>query len=128
MSESSNPVNWFEIPVNDLARAKSFYEALCGVQLSEQEMGSHQMAWFPMQPDGAGANGTLIQGEGYQPSHVGTLGYLHVADIDSALATVNENGGRTLLPKTGIGEHGSIAHFEDTEGNRVALHENPSER
>ncbi len=29
------------------------------------------------------------------------------------------------MPRMGIGEHGFIAHFEDTEGNRVALHESP---
>ncbi len=38
---------------------------------------------------------------------------------------VNGNGGKTLMPRTSIGDHGFIAHFEDTEGNRVALHEAP---
>ena len=32
-------------------------------------------------------------------------------------------GGKTLLPLTPIGEHGHIAYFEDSEGNRVALHQ-----
>jgi predicted enzyme related to lactoylglutathione lyase len=35
MPSHANPVNWFEIPVNDLARAKSFYEAVLGVEDTE---------------------------------------------------------------------------------------------
>ena len=45
-----------------------------------------------------------------------------MTDIEGTLHKVNANGGKTLMPKTGIGEHGYIAHFQDCEGNRVALH------
>jgi predicted enzyme related to lactoylglutathione lyase len=38
------------------------------------------------------------------------------------LGRIEQAGGRTLVPKTSIGEHGFIAHFIDSEGNRVALH------
>lgn len=48
MTDQSNPVNWFEIPVNDLERAKQFYETVFGLQLSLNEMGPMKMAWFPM--------------------------------------------------------------------------------
>ena len=48
--------------------------------------------------------------------------YFHVNDIEATLAKIESNGGKTLFPKTGIGEHGFIAHFEDSEGNRVSLH------
>ena len=122
MSDQTNPVNWFEIPVNDLERAKQFYETVFGLQLSLNEMGSMKMAWFPMTQGGPGATGTLIQSEGYAPSHAGTLVYFSVTDIEGALDKVNANGGKTLMPKTSIGEHGYIAHFQDCEGNRVALH------
>ena len=122
MSEQTNPVNWFEIPVNDLNRAKQFYETVFGLQLSLNEMGPMKMAWFPMAPETAGATGTLMKAEGYTPSHAGTLVYFSVTNIDGILAEVDANGGKVLLPKTGIGEHGYIAHFQDCEGNRVALH------
>ena len=117
-----NPVNWFEIPVNDLDRAKSFYEKVLDVTLSRQDMGPMQMGWFPTEENGAGATGTLIKGEGYTPSHDGTMVYFHVSDIEATLAKIESNGGKSLFPKTSIGEHGFIAHFEDTEGNRVSLH------
>jgi predicted enzyme related to lactoylglutathione lyase len=122
MAEPSNPVNWFEIPVNDLPRAMDFYEHVLGVPLAANDMGAIAMAWFPMASGASGAAGTLIKGDGYAPSADGTLVYFAVADIEAALARVEERGGRTLMPKTSIGQHGFIAHFEDTEGNRVALH------
>jgi predicted enzyme related to lactoylglutathione lyase len=45
-----------------------------------------------------------------------------VEDINGKLVKINAKGGKTLLPKMAIGEYGFIAHFEDSEGNRVALH------
>jgi predicted enzyme related to lactoylglutathione lyase len=70
---------------------------------------------------GAGSSGALVQGEGRTPGRAGTLVYLNVADMDAALARVESSGGRVLLPKAS-GEFGSIAHFEDCEGNLVALY------
>ena len=118
-----NPVNWFEIPVHDFDKAKRFYEAVLGLEeLAVTEMGPKKMAWFPMKEGASGAAGGLIKGEGYIPSHSGALVYFSVADIDATLAKIDKHGGRALFPKTGIGQHGFIAHFEDCEGNRVALH------
>ncbi len=122
MTDQTNPVNWFEIPVTDLEKAKHFYETVFGFQLSLNEMGSMKMAWFPMTQDGGGATGTLMKSEGYTPSHAGTLVYFSVPAIEGILARVDANGGRTLIPKTEIGEYGYIAHFQDCEGNRVGLH------
>lgn len=121
---ADNPVNWFEIPVSNLDRAKAFYEAVLGVELSLNEMGPMKMAWFPMQMGATGAAGTLAEAEGYTPSKSGSLVYFHVESIEDALAKIERQGGKTLLPKTSIGEWGQIAHFEDSEGNRVALHSN----
>jgi len=126
MPSHANPVNWFEIPVNDLARAKSFYESSLGVEITEMEMGPKKMGWFPMEMGAAGSAGTLVEGDGYKPSHEGSLVYLHVDKIDPTLEAINGAGGKTLMPRMEIGEHGFIAHFEDTEGNRVALHEYPA--
>lgn len=123
MPSHPNPVNWFEIPVIDLTRAKKFYETALSFEIAETEMGPNRMGWFPMEMGASGAAGTLIQGEGYTPSHKGTLVYLSVDAIDPTLEAINRLGGHTLVPRTSIGEHGFIAHFEDTEGNRVALHE-----
>jgi len=123
MPSHVNPVNWFEIPVTDLARAKKFYETALGVELKETEMGPNKMGWFPMEMGAPGAAGALIQGDGYQPSQEGSLVYLHVDKIDPTLKAIEGAGGKTLVPRMSIGDHGHVAQFADTEGNRVALHE-----
>ena len=126
MASHANPVNWFEIPVTDMARARKFYEAVLSIEIAETEMGPNKMGWFPMEMGKMGAAGTLIQGESYTPSHEGSLVYMHVDQIDPTLEAIENSGGKTLVPRFSIGEHGFIAHFEDTEGNRVALHESPA--
>lgn len=122
MAANSNPVIWFEIPVVDLARGKAFYEAVFGLNLAVNNMGPRQMAMFPMQMDVLGIGGSLVKDEGFVPSHVGTLIYFSVTDITGTLDKVIESKGRMLVPKTDIGEYGSFAQFEDSEGNRIGLH------
>ena len=119
---SKNPVNWFELPVKDIDRATKFYQNVLEIELSRQQMGDLIMAWFPMEDGGEGCTGTLIQNENYTPSYQGTLIYFSVEDIEAVMSRVKENGGKVLNPKSSIGEFGFVAHFEDCEGNRVALH------
>ena len=126
MPSHANPVNWFEIPVTDMARAKSFYETVLEIEITEAEMGPNKMGWFPMEMGRMGSPGSLVLGEGYRPSRDGSLVYINVDAIDPTLEAVNKQGGTTLMSRTDIGQHGFIAHFEDSEGNRVALHEAPS--
>ena len=127
MPINPNPVNWFEIPCNDIARAATFYESVFGVELAQTEMGGSKMAWFPME---MGAN--RRRGNAHSRTRftrrpmMARLFYIHVPEIDAALAKIDTAGGKTVLPRMSIGEHGFIAHFEDCEGNRVALHEAPA--
>ena len=125
MVTSANPVNWFEIPADNIDRAQNFYEAILNITMRRTEMGPLQMSWFPMEEGGSGATGTLVKEEAYTPSHAGTLVYFSVEDIEATLDRVDANGGKTLGSKKSIGEYGFVAHFEDSEGNRVALHQNP---
>lgn len=119
--QRGNPVNWFEIPVVDIVRARDFYEYVLECQLTFQERKRMKLAEFPME-DGPGATGALVQAIGYTPHHSGTLVYFTVDNLEETLARVEQKGGKLLIPKTDIGEHGYIAHFEDSEGNQVALH------
>lgn len=118
----ANAINWFEIPVTDMGRAKKFYESVLGVELALNNMDNAEMAWFPMEQNATGATGSLIKAETYEPSYKGSMVYFSVESIEKALEQVNKGGGKTLNPKMSIGEFGFVAHFEDTEGNRVALH------
>ena len=118
----ANAINWFEIPVNNFDKAKDFYEKVFNSELSVMEMGPTKMAMFPWEQGGTGSTGALVKAETYVPSYQGSMVYFSVDDIDGTLNKVNENGGKTLNPKMNIGEYGFVAHFEDCEGNRVALH------
>ena len=118
---ATNAVEWFEIPVSDLARAIVFYEAVTGVQLKPLEQGPYKMAWFPRTPETHGSGGALIQAVDRAPGRRGTLVYLNVPNLDAAVAAVQQRGGRIIMPKT-AGDFGAIAHFEDSEGNLVALY------
>lgn len=122
MATLKNPINWFEIPVKDLARATSFYERVLDCKISIQDFGGLKMGWFPMTADAPGSTGSLVEHESYIPSYEGSLVYFTVDDINAALQKVEEKGGKILNPKNSIGEFGFVAHFEDSEGNRVALH------
>jgi uncharacterized protein len=121
-TKKTNIANWFEIPVKDLKRATAFYEKVFDVKLATEEMGGMTMAMFPMDQNTFGAAGALMQHKSAVPSHAGTLVYFSTQSIEDALRRINANGGKTLLPKTDIGQYGFIAHYEDTEGNRLALH------
>lgn len=116
--------NWFELPVNDMDRAKQFYASIFNIQMADNmEMGSSLMSFFPFETDASGATGTLIKQESYIPSHEGTMVYFSVTEIDDILPKITNSGGKVLNEKMSIGEHGFVAHFEDSEGNRVALHQ-----
>jgi hypothetical protein len=115
-----NAINWFEIPVLEMDRALNFYGAVLETELTASEFEDTLMAFLPSE-DGVG--GALVEGEGYIPSMEGSLIYLNGGkDLSVFLNRIESAGGRIVLPKTGIGEHGFIAFFADTEGNRVGLH------
>ncbi len=117
-----NALNWFEIPVADLARAKRFYETILQTSLEESSMEDTTMAMLPHDPDGVG--GSLSAGPRYTPGGGGTLVYLNGGDdLAPIIGRVADAGGKVLLPKTLIDEEiGYMALFEDTEGNQVGLH------
>lgn len=117
--------NWFEIPVKDMARAKKFYQTVFNVTLEDLEMepGNAKMALFPMPKEGEmGMPGALVLSTDYEPSNKGAVIYFSCEDLNVEAKRIEENGGKITLPRMDIGENGFIAHFIDSEGNRVALH------
>ncbi|MDG5492348.1 VOC family protein [Psychroserpens sp. SPM9] len=120
-----NMVGWFEIPVHDMDRAKAFYETVFKVDIAIHNFGGILMGWFPFDEKKPGATGTLIKQESYIPSQEGTLVYFVCDDVANEIGRVEAAGGTIYQSKTEISpEHGHMAVFIDTEGNRVALHSN----
>ncbi|WP_439152458.1 VOC family protein [Winogradskyella sp.] len=116
-------VGWFEIPVNDMDRAKTFYETIFKFEIRDVDFGGLKMGWFPDNKGAYGATGTLIKQDSYIPSQEGTLVYFMSEDVNNELDRVVAAGGKIYQEKTKISdEHGYMGVFIDTEGNRVALH------
>jgi hypothetical protein len=122
MAAEYNPVGWFEIPVIDMQRAKSFYEQVLQIELEFHMVNEVEMAWFPMRPGVTGSAGSLVRGSGCVPCENGVLIYFTSPDIESSLDRVDNYGGRVISHKTNIGEYGFVGFFGDTEGNRIGLH------
>lgn len=122
MATEHNPVGWFEIPVSDMSRAKSFYEAVLGVALELHTVNDLPMAWFPMREKAVGATGALVQATQYKPSGNGVRIYFSVESIEEGTQRAGDHGGQVVLGKTDIGQYGYVAWVEDTEGNCVGLH------
>lgn len=120
----SNVINWFEIPAKDFDRACNFYSKVLNGSIHKMDTpdGGMKMGFLPGMEKGE-VGGAVVAGEGYEPTDKGSVVYLNGGeDLSEPLARVEEAGGKVVMPKTGIGENGFIAHFLDTEGNRVALH------
>jgi predicted enzyme related to lactoylglutathione lyase len=121
----TNPVFHFEIPVTDMDRAVSFYEAVFGYRMTRRDVDGYPMAFFPRSDGAPGSSGALAKGDVYRPSKQGVIIYFDVPDIDPILEQVQRLGGKVLYPKKHVGEAGQVAEFQDSEGNRIALNAFP---
>lgn len=120
----TNPVVYFEIPVNDLVRAEKFYTEVFNFSFEKEIIDQYEMALFPFEEKNSGITGALAKGDVYQPSKSGVIIYFKTESIDITLEKVIEHGGKLLYPKKTDEKYGfSVAEFEDSEGNRIALHE-----
>jgi len=122
-----NALNWFEIPVNDFARAKKFYETIFGYQMPEMQMGDGLMGFFLYDMPAGKVGGAIVYNPSfYTPSENGSLIYLNCQpDLQIVIEKVENAGGKILKGKTMISEEQNLgfwALINDSEGNRIALH------
>jgi len=119
----NNAINWFEIPVKNFDKAKTFYETILDSKMDLMEAMGMRSAFFPADLQNGALGGCIIQGQGYEPSSSGTVIYLNGGDdLSIPLSKVEAAGGEILMPKTPIGANGFMALFTDTEGNKIGLH------
>lgn len=121
-----NPVVWFEIYVNDLNRAKSFYEKVFKTELTELESGDAsgiKMLAFPGNMESKGkASGALVHVKGMEAGGNSTLVYFSSEDCSIEQARVDDAGGKLIRPKMSIGEYGFVSLAQDSEGNMIGIH------
>ncbi len=118
----SNPVGWFEIYVQDMQRARAFYESVFGVTLNQLGGPEMEMWAFPMGDQTYGASGALVKMAGFPSGGNSVLVYFSCADCAVEAAKAVQAGGRIQRDKMSIGQYGFIALAIDTEGNMIGLH------
>jgi predicted enzyme related to lactoylglutathione lyase len=122
---TANPVNWFEIYVQNTARAKAFYEAVFKVSLEKLAVpgpGINEMWKFPSEQNAAGAAGALVRMEGGPSNGNSVIVYFSCDDCAVEAKRVSAAGGKIKKDKFSIGQYGFIALVDDTEGNVIGLH------
>lgn len=124
-----NPIVWFEIYVQDMPRAKTFYETVLQVELSSLADPTDtdnpiEMWAFPSDMDEHGASGALVKMDGIPPlkNGVGTIVYFQTEECGEVAERAVANGGSIFKEKMAIGEFGSIVLVNDTEGNLIGFH------
>jgi predicted enzyme related to lactoylglutathione lyase len=112
---------WFQIPADDVARAKKFYSALFGWKINP----------FPNSPPGeheyidtggadASPDGGLIKRK--HPEHAITT-YVGVPSVTKLITKIEKLGGSICEPKTPVPGTGYFAICKDTENNTFAIWE-----
>jgi uncharacterized protein len=119
-----NPIRWFEIYVQDMARAKKFYQEVFQVQLTELKTPAPglEMWQFPSDPESFGCSGALVHMKGVPSGGLGTLVYFGSEDCAVEEKRIVSAGGRIDRPKMAIGQYGFITLALDTEGNMFGIH------
>jgi predicted enzyme related to lactoylglutathione lyase len=118
---SPNTIVWFEIYVQDTARAKAFYEAVLGTSLQRMDSPGLEMWAFP-QPEGGAPGGALVKMPGLPSGGNSTIVYFGCTDCAVEAGRAAASGGKIFKEKFSIGPHGFVALVTDTEGNMIGLH------
>lgn len=118
-----NAVAWFDIYVNELDRAVTFYETVLGCTLEPMgdPTGETKMMSFPADMSAYGAAGALTKSDHASPGIGGTVVYFAAEDCAVQEARVAAAGGTVIRPKFSIGEFGWVALCQDSEGNMFGL-------
>lgn len=122
MSIDRNAVGWFEIYVQDMERARSFYEKVFDANLQHIPNPVLEMWAFPWDITKPNCGGAIVKMEGVPSGPGGTMVYFSCEDCAVQEALTAENGGQVVRPKMSIGEFGFISLVKDPDGNMFGLH------
>lgn len=108
---------WYELMTTDADAAGAFYNAVVGWTFSNADPQAPMDYRMIGRSDGGSAGGALaltpaMQEQGARP---GWFAYLSVPDVDAAVAAIEADGGKVLMPKTTIPQ-GSFALVTDPQG------------
>lgn len=121
--EKPNAIGWFDIYVEDMDRAVTFYESVFEQKLEKivDPTGETQMMSFPANMKAYGASGALVKTKHSRPGIGGTMVYFSVEDCSVQESRIVGAKGKIVRPKFSIGEFGWVTLCVDTEGNMFGL-------
>lgn len=117
-----NPVNWFDIHVSNLDKAKQFYETVFNTKLVDFPPEFGRQSGFPFDPEGMNITGALVETETVERNSNSTVVYFESKDCTTEETRVVEAGGNVIRPKMSIGEFGFVSIVMDPDGNTIGLH------
>jgi len=111
---------WFEVPADEVGRAKSFYNKLFGWKMNKMP---GPMEYWHMDTGGADASpdGGVMKRQ--NPGQQGITNYIGVASVEKAAAKVEKLGGKICMPKQAVPKMGYFAICQDPEGNMFGVWE-----
>lgn len=119
-----NAVGWFEIYVDDMNRAKNFYEKVFQRPLGKLDTPTEELEMYSFNGTfGAyGANGAIVKMNGMKAGGSSVINYFACEDCEIEQSRIVEAGGKVEKSKFSIGPYGHISLVYDTEGNMIGLH------
>lgn len=116
-------VQHFEIPADDMLRAKKFYSSVFGWKIQDVPGMEYAMADSVetdenRQPVGGTNCGIIKRNSDYASVTSITV---TVSDADKAVQDVINAGGKLVRKKEKFGSIGYVAYVKDTEGNLVGI-------
>lgn len=123
-----NMVGWFEIYVDDIEKAKKFYQNVFQTELTKlsnpgiDATPGLEMWSFPNNFEKYGACGAICKMEGVKPGGTGTLVYFSCEDCSVEEARISKEGGKVLKSKLSLGDYGFMSMCMDPAGNMIGLH------
>ena len=119
-------IAYFEIPEDNVDRAKKFYHALFGWKIEPTKSMGDPAKMKAMQYQdvitGDAKEGTLSMGGMYKRQMTEQImNYVMVDDLDKVIAKLEKLGGKIVVPKMEIKGVGWTVIIQDTEGNALGL-------
>jgi uncharacterized protein len=119
-------VEYFQIPADDISRAKEFYKKVFGWEMQKwnNSENSEQEYWmFQTQDDkgNSGLGGGIMKRQ--SPQHTVT-NFITVSSIEEYSSKIEQSCGKIIMPKTEIPNMGFFAVCLDTENNMFGIYEN----
>lgn len=108
----------FEVPADDTARARRFYEQVLGWRFQQWD-GPFEY-WMATTGPGEhpGIDGALMV---RQAPGQGTVNVVSVESVDETIRVVEAAGGKTVVQKMAVPGVGWVAYFVDTENNTFGV-------